>query len=287
MNFFKIIRFCNGLMLLSLYLMIVSAFLFYFLSPAFAFTGLIILVIVVFSNAGHHRTAGNLYEGLSLIGAREMQDASIDLLTRIGDADGKRYSVEHAKITMSYIRGESVLDTGKAVYNIPIIENQSIAARVNEQRIALQDIFVAWQISVTIGIGTSTDSAAVLYTYPNVTAFSTSGAAAALYSIYNGRLILLNNNTQVVPAFDIDRSLYAPMIQSLAAQFYASSPTQRDPVDFSQNTYYNIAPGWVINGAGKMQLTVNCGSAPAAIQTNSFVCVKMRGNLFQNVTPVN
>jgi len=89
---------------------------------------------------------------------------------------GLGYSVDHAKLTQSYLRSEVALSTSIANYHIPVLVNdtQNGASRVNEKRLNLQDIFVTTEIAVLIGIGTGTNTAAKLYTYPNATAFTSS-----------------------------------------------------------------------------------------------------------------
>ena len=106
------------------------------------------------------------------------------------------YSVEHAKLTQSYLRSEVALSTSIANYHIPVLVNDNQNAsgpRVNEKRLNLQDIFITTELAVLIGVGTATDTKAKLYTYPNATAF----AAATdddLWSIFNGFLNLTINN---------------------------------------------------------------------------------------------
>jgi len=77
------------------------------------------------------------------------------------------YSVDHAKITQSYLRSEVALSTSSANYHIPVLVNdtQNGAVRINERRLNLQDIFVATEWSVTFGIGSATTTAAKLYSF--------------------------------------------------------------------------------------------------------------------------
>lgn len=231
---------------------------------------------------------GSLFEGLSQLGARMMYQNARELLSGMTDPMTGRpmYDISQAKLTMSYVRGEAALAVGKSNYSIPIIKNTNPSTRINQNLITLQDIFVANQIGVFIGIGSATNSAAALYTYGNAIAFSTSGAAAALKSIYNGQLQLLNNNEQVVPAWDLSRHYKVPAIQAITDLYYDGTAVQQDQLDLSADGFYPNEPGWVINGAGNMVMSVVCGEGPAAIQADSFVCVILRGILFQNVTTV-
>ena len=204
---------------------------------------------------------------------------------------GLGYSVEQAVLTQSYLRSEVSLSTSIANYHIPVLVNdtQNGAVRVNEKRLNLQDIFVTTELSVTIGIGTSTATASKLYSYPNQTAF-TSTSDDDLWSIYNGYLNLTVNNQQVLPAWDVLKHYYVPQTQQ-NSNFNAASATA--PAQFTidqfaaaDDTFYPVEPGIVMNGAANIQFQLTANGAPATITTNSFICVIQRGILCQNVTTV-
>jgi hypothetical protein len=116
------------------------------------------------------------------MGARMVFENAKALINNLG------YSAAHASLTQSYLRSEVALSTSVANYHIPVLVNdtQNGSVRVNEKRLNLQDIFITTEIDVLIGIGAATATDSKLYTYPNAQVFSTSGAANALYSIYNG-----------------------------------------------------------------------------------------------------
>lgn len=189
------------------------------------------------------------------------------------------YSVDHAKITQSYLRSEVALSTASANYHVPVLVNdtQNGAVRVNERRLNLQDIFVASEWAVYFGIGTATDTKAKLYSYPNATDF-TGTSDDDLWSLYNGYLNLAINNDLIVPYFDVFRSYYVPQTQETA--------TLTDQLDASCNGFSPIEPGIVMNGAANINFQLTCGGAPATITTHSFICVIQRGILLQNVTTV-
>jgi hypothetical protein len=190
------------------------------------------------------------------------------------------YSVEHAKLTQSYLRSEVALSTSIANYHIPVLVNDNQNAsgpRVNEKRLNLQDIFITTELAVLIGVGTATDTKAKLYTYPNATAF----AAATdddLWSIYNGYLNLTINNEQVLPAWDVIRHYFVPQTQE--------SASTTDQWSASQDGFYPVEPGIVMNGAANINFQLTANGAPATIQANSFIAVVQRGILCQNVTTV-
>jgi hypothetical protein len=190
------------------------------------------------------------------------------------------YSVEHAKLTQSYLRSEVALSTSIANYHIPVLVNDNQNAsgpRVNEKRLNLQDVFVTTEIGVFIGVGSSTATAAKLYTYPNSTVF-TSATDDDLWSIYNGYLNLAINNEQILPAWDVIRHYFVPQTQqsaSTADQWAAGS-----------DGFYPVEPGIVMNGAANINFQLTANGAPASVLANSFICVIQRGILCQNTTTI-
>lgn len=208
----------------------------------------------------------------SQVGARMTFENAKALVRSLG------YSVDHAKITQSYLRSEVALSTSSANYHIPVLVNdtQNGAVRVNERRLNLQDIFVATEWSITFGLGGSTQTNAKLYSYPNITAFPT--GANDLWSILNGYLSLSINNDLIVPAYDVFRSYFVPQTQQAGGT--------SDQWDASQNTFYPVEPGIVMNGAANINFQLNANGAPAVVDTNAFICVQQRGLLLQNVTTV-
>jgi hypothetical protein len=189
------------------------------------------------------------------------------------------YSVDHAKLTQSYLRSEVALSTSTANYHIPVLVNdtQNGSTRINEKRLALQDIFVCTELAVLIGIGTSSNTAAKLYTYSNVTAF-TGTSDDDLWSIYNGYLNLTINNEQILPAWDVIRHYFVPQTQQTA--------TLVDQWSAGSDAFYPVEPGIVMNGAANINFQLTANGAPATITTNSFIAVIQRGILCQNVTTV-
>ena len=192
---------------------------------------------------------------------------------------GLGYSVEHAKLTQSYLRSEVALSTSIANYHIPVLVNdtQNGASRVNERRLQLQDVFVCTELAVFIGIGTSSNTAAKLYTYPNATAF-TSATDDNLWSIYNGYLNLTINNEQILPSWDVIRHYFVPQTQQ--------SASTTDQWAAGSDAFYPVEPGIVMNGAANINFQLTANGAPATVETNSFIAVIQRGILCQNVTTV-
>jgi hypothetical protein len=199
---------------------------------------------------------------------------------------GLGYSVDQAVLTQSYLRSEVALSTSVANYHIPVLVNdtQNGSVRVNEKRLNLQDIFVTSEISVLIGVGTGTSTKAILYTYPNSTIFTTT-TAADLWSLYNGFLNLTVNNSQVLPAWDVYRHYFVPQTQG-GVGITAQTVFPIDQNDASDNAFYPVEPGIVMNGAANINFQLTANGAPASILANSFIAVIQRGILLQNVTTV-
>jgi hypothetical protein len=199
---------------------------------------------------------------------------------------GLGYSVDQAVLTQSYLRSEVALSTSIANYHLPVLVNdtQNGAVRVNEKRLNLQDIFVASEISVLIGVGTGTNTKAPLYTYPNGTVF-TAATDDDLWSIYNGSLNLTINNAQVLPAWDVYRHYFVPQTQG-GVGITAQTIFPVDQNNASDDAFYPVEPGIVFNGAANINFQLTANGAPATILANSFICVIQRGILLQNVTTV-
>ena len=197
------------------------------------------------------------------------------------------YSVQHAKLTQSYLRSEVALSTSVANYHIPVLVNdtQNGAVRVNEKRLALQDLFICTELAVMFGVGSSTTTNTKLYSYNNGNIFSTSTSAADLLSLYNGYLNLSVNNELVLPAWDVLRHYFVPQTQG-SVGVTAQTIFPIDQVDMENSPFYPVEPGIVMNGAANINFQLTANGAPAAITTNSFLCVVQRGILCQNVTTV-
>lgn len=201
-----------------------------------------------------------------------------------------KFDIEQAKGTMSYLRSEQDLAVGQSTYLMPLVKNQNDAGSTTplSNLINLQDIFIATQVSVMAGIYTdSTKKNALLYSYGNQIAFSTSGAGVGLWNLWNAKINLLNNGVKVVPSFPVLRSYFVPQAQAVADLYYDGTTVQQDQINLSTDTWNALEPNWIIDGAGNMECSILMKGGPAAIQANSFICLQYYGLLLQNVTAVN
>jgi hypothetical protein len=164
-------------------------------------------------------------------------------------------------------------------------DTQNGAVRVNEKRLALQDLFICTELAVMFGVGSATTTNTKLYSYNNGNIFSTSTSAADLLSLYNGYLSLSVNNELVLPAWDVLRHYFVPQTQG-SVGVTAQTIFPIDQVDMENSPFYPVEPGIVMNGAANINFQLTANGAPAAITTNSFLCVVQRGILCHNTTTV-
>jgi len=215
-------------------------------------------------------------------GARMVFENAMNLANRIG------YDLSQARCTQSYIRSEAALSTSTAQYHVPILINdqQNGAARINERRLNLQDLFFVSELFIGWTVATGTAVNGKVYTYPN----ATGGATSAMNALYNGYYSIQMNNQNILPAWDVNRHLFIPETQE-NTNFNVASPTAPavyavDEVDFAANGFYPVEPGWILNGAANINANVFLPGAISAIPSNSALVVIHRGILIQNATTV-
>ena len=195
------------------------------------------------------------------------------------------FSVGQAVLSQSYIRSEVAMSTSTTSYQIPILVNSATNNFATNNLLNLQDGFVVSSIGIFVSIpATSTTTAFRLYTYPNTTAFSTAGAATALYNLYNGKMSVVVNNRQIVPAWDILRHLYVPQTQ----QDVLAPTTKQDQNDATEFGYYPVEPNIVLVGSKNNVISLELPGAISTLEAGTAprIVVIMRGILAQNVTPV-
>lgn len=195
------------------------------------------------------------------------------------------FSAGQAVLSQSYIRSEVAMSTSTTSYQIPILVNSATNSFSTNNLLNLQDAFVISQIGIFTAIpASSTTTAFPLYTYPNALAYTTAGAATALYNLYNGKLSVVVNNRQIVPSYDINRHLYVPQTQQGAAAT-ASVIDQNDATEFG---FFPIEPNIVLVGSKNNVISLELPAAISTLQAGVAprIVVIMRGILAQNVTPV-
>jgi hypothetical protein len=201
-----------------------------------------------------------------------------------------RHNINPAKavLSQSYLRFEAPLSITTTQYNLDVLVNDNLNPNnVTQNKLNLQDAFIASQIGIFIGIPAAPASVAQgqvrLFSYPDRTVF-TPAVATNLETLYNGFLSLTVNQRVIVPSWDIYRHFCAPVMQS---GFTPTGVADIDnSTDFSQNGFVNVEPNMVFVGSKKNQLTITLPQALVAIPANARLVVICRGLLAQNSTSV-
>ena len=218
------------------------------------------------------------------MGQRLVFENSKTLIQQLG------YDASHAVLTPSYLRSEVALSTSAASYHVPVLvnDNQNGTPTVREQRLSLQDLFIVSGIQILLTSGSSTNGAAISYTYPNRTAFST--GAAQLYTLYNGYLNIQVNNQNVLPKWSVLQHLDIPQTQQ-NTNFNAATATSPAQFSLDQSSFDEYAlqvcePNLVLNGASNINASIILPAAPSTVDANTYVSVLWYGILAQNCTSV-
>lgn len=198
---------------------------------------------------------------------------------------------EKSRLTQSYLRLEVVASTSKTNYQFGVLVNdqpQGNPIRPTENRLALQDCFFVASVQLFTAIAASaTATNFSLDTYPNPRKYSTAGAAAALYNLYNGYLSLTVNNSQIVPSWDLYRHLEINQTQQTATPVAAG--VSLDEVSGLSSTAVACEPNWVLIGSKNNILQLNLPAAIDTLQASSttVLVLILRGVLSQNSTIVS
>lgn len=209
--------------------------------------------------------------------------------------------IAKAKLTPTYLRFETRLNTTDTNYTFPIVVTQQGTNQIQsptEQRLQLQDSFFISHISYFIQIYTGANNGNLYryipFTFPSNLG-NTDGAFASYnaYRLWSGYLRWTINNDVLVPQWDCNRHLFAPQTQN---QAYANPfPTGQffdayDQLDFSQDSFYPMEPNIVLIGSRQNQLDLflpeSLSGAIGTGNTDVRAIVQVRGVLAQNSTSV-
>lgn len=198
-------------------------------------------------------------------------------------------SPSQAKLTQSYLRFESLMSTSVTQYNMAVLVNQSSTGAsgtsfATEQKLNLQDSFIASEVGIFICNPTSASvSNFKLYSYPDPTVFISTNVVSGANALYNGFLKLTVDNTNIAPAWDINRHFRVPTANN--AQLSVGTGLVYPVSEFDGNTqgFAPVQPCWIFNGKQNIQLSLNLPAAVTAVETFQRVVVILRGHLAQNV----
>jgi len=216
------------------------------------------------------------------MGLRLVFENAKQLVSQLG------YDTSQAVVTQSFLRSEFLLSTTTANYNVPITINDTRngAPTVREQRLNLQDLFVVSAIGVFATVGASTASNTATLTYNDLRTFTTTTSNTDLLSLWNGKLSIVANNQQILPAWDIQKHYFSPQQQGGILPFTGATVLPVNQLDAAEDFNFACEPNIVLNGAANYQATISLPVAPAAVTPNTYVCVKWSGLLLQNCTSV-
>jgi hypothetical protein len=195
-----------------------------------------------------------------------------------------------AILSQSYLRLETVASTSKTNYQFGVLVNdtpQGSTQRACEVRLNLQDAFYVASVQVFTALASSTTATDFSFdTYPNPRKYSTAGAAAALYNLYNGYLSLTVNNRVITPNWDLFRHLEINQTQQTVTPIATTIPL--DEMN-GNSTAFACEPNWVLIGSKNNVLNFQLPSSISTLQASSttVLAVILRGVLAQNVTVVS
>lgn len=216
------------------------------------------------------------------MGLRLVFENAKQLVSQLG------YDTSQAVVTQSFLRSEFLLATTTANYNVPITVNDTRngAPTVREQRLNLQDLFVVSAIGIFTTVGASSASNTATVTYNDARTFVTTTSNTDLLSLYNGKLSIVANNQQILPAWDIQKHFFAPQQQGGILPFTGATVLPVNQLNAAEDFMFAVEPNIVLNGAANYQAQISLPVAPAAVTANTYVCVKWSGLLLQNCTSV-
>lgn len=198
---------------------------------------------------------------------------------------------KQAILSQSFLRLEVVASTSKTSYQFGVLVNdqpQGNQQRATETRLNLQDAFYCSSVQFFTALASSaTATDFSLDTYPNPRKYSTAGASAALYNLYNGVLSLTVNNRVICPAWSMLRHLEINQTQQTVTPVATTVPL--DEFSGARSTAFACEPNWVLIGSKNNQLTVNLPAAIGTLQAaaTTVLVIELRGVLAQNVTVVS
>jgi len=198
------------------------------------------------------------------------------------------YDTSAAVVTQSYLRSEVLLATTTANYNVPITINDTRngAPTVREQRLNLQDLFVCSSIGFFYTVGASSASNTGAFSYNDARTLATSTSATDILSVYNGKLSIVANNQQILPAWDLLKHYFAPQQQLGILPFTSATVLPVNQLNAADDFNFPVEPNIVLNGAANYQCQITLPVAPASVTSNTYLCVKWNGLLLQNCTSV-
>lgn len=195
------------------------------------------------------------------------------------------------RLTQSYLRTEIPMATAQTNFNVPFVvtNNANTTIRASERRLQLQDVLVMSELFIGTLIATSASGTnSKIYTYEAPNAYTGANESSSILQLYNGYFNMLNNGSNIFPAWDIQRNYKAQRTQQSSTIYYtgATAIPVLDSLDGSDDGFVPVEPNLLINGGGNMQGTIVLPTAMTAVHSNAYFVVIARGILCQNVTSI-
>jgi len=208
--------------------------------------------------------------------------------------DSLRNQYPGSIITESYLRLETPIEGTFTNIAFNVLANQGTPT-ATEQRLQIADGFVITKFGFTLlKVPTTTTAAptaaqqgaAQIYSYPNATAFSQSGQAANLLSIYNGYLSFRYRNTVYMESYAMQNFYSVPTSQegTTTAVYYNSGATTYTIAKSGwqpETSMVSIEPTMKISGTQKIDININL---PASVNlagsgsgSQTVACLWMKG----------
>jgi hypothetical protein len=186
---------------------------------------------------------------------------------------------DNAVKTQCFLRLIQPVITGQQIITFPVLQNQTgagNATRSDEVRLPQQNAFFIGQWAFTMFKGTSgTDYAVRPQTYPNGETFT---SYLPMYTIWNGRLQVVIDQSVVARAYSMRKFLNIPQTQQLAADGAAVAVSQ-----FDGTAMLPVEPNIVLVGTAQIEINVILPASLGTIDSNVFACWDFFGIEAQNV----
>jgi hypothetical protein len=193
-----------------------------------------------------------------------------------------KVAYDNAVKTQGYLRLIQPIVTGQQIITFPVLQNQTgsgVATRSDEVRLPQQNAFFVGQAYFTIFKVTATTLPALYEVVPNTWPDPvTYTNAASYYGLYNGRLSILIDQSQVIRAYSMRKFLNIPETQ-LTTTGGVAGPAN----EFDGTAMLPWEPNLVFGGLSQIEINVTCPCSLGTIDADSFACWDFFGIEAQNV----
>lgn len=187
----------------------------------------------------------------------------------------------------SYLRLEQALSASKTNYQFYMKENEGGNVFNTEVRLPLTDVFIAYGLQVFLGVPSSSTAADFkLLSYPNAVVMSTSGAAAAAETIYNGNMQITIDNVQYVTGWPMSKHRWVGTSQQ-RAQATDSPLIPQDEFYGGTTALSPVDPIISFSGSQKINISVLLPQSVATVQANSRLIMIWHGIQANNESGLN